>query len=99
MDVERGDHGGATERKITLKGTSQQLSAAKKMIEEKVEDAESMRERMASSRQPRVRTQQPLFLNYQEDATEEASLGDIGKKPPQTSGLPEDTKAHSFAVS
>lgn len=86
MDVERGEHSSVIERKITLKGTSQQLSAAKKLIEEKVEDAECLRERMVSSRQPRVRTQQPLFLSYQDDATEEANVGDIGKKenPDQT---------------
>ena len=80
MDVERDAQGTAIERKITLKGTSQQLSAAKKLIEEKVEDAEAVRERMVSSRQPRVRTQQPLFLSYQDDAAEESSVGDIGKK-------------------
>ena len=80
MDVERDAHGTAIERKITLKGTSQQLSAAKKLIEEKVEDAEAVRERMVSSRQPRGRTQQPLFLSYQDDAAEESSVGDIGKK-------------------
>ena len=81
LDVERGDQGGAVERKITLKGTSQQLSAAKKMIEEKVEDAEWMKEKMRSSRQPRVKTQQqPLFLSYQEEAREDANLGDVGKK-------------------
>ena len=90
VDVERDAHGSAIERKITLKGTSQQLSAAKKMIEEKVEDAESVRERMVSSRQPRVRTQQPLFLSYQDDATEEASVGDSGKKLQTTPALHKD---------
>lgn len=80
VDVERGDHSSTIERKVTLKGTSQQLSAAKKLIEEKVEDAESMRERTVSSRQPRVRNQQPLFLSYQDDAAEEVNHGDIGCK-------------------
>ena len=78
MDVERDTNDTNIERKITLKGTSQQLSAAKKLIEEKVEDSESLRERMISSRKPRVR--QPLFLSYQDDAGEEPNVGDIGKK-------------------
>ena len=68
----------ALERKVMLKGTSQQISAAKKMIDEKVKDGESMRNSVINSRQPRVKTTPPLFLSYQDDTTEEANFN-IGK--------------------
>jgi len=80
VDVERGEVGSpALERKVMLKGTSQQISAAKKMIDEKVKDGESMRNSVINSRQPRVKTTQPLFLSYQDDTTEEANFN-IGWK-------------------
>ena len=76
VDVERGDSLGginSMERKITIKGTSKQISEAKAMIEEKVQEEENMRTSIQASRQPRVRqSPQPLFLNYSgEDDTEQ----------------------------
>lgn len=80
VDVERAEVGStALERKVMLKGTSQQISQAKKMIEEKVSDGEWMRNSVTNSRQPRVKTTQPLFLNYQDDSNEEANIN-IGWK-------------------
>jgi len=81
VDVEREQSAGvSTERKIVLKGTSEQISSAKKMIEETVKDVLSMRNNLVSNRQPRVKTNQPLFLSYQDDVNEEASLSYRGGK-------------------
>ena len=79
VDVERGDsHGGVNsmERKITIRGTSKQISEAKAIIEEKVQEEENMRTNL-SSRQPRIRqSPQPLFLNYtgEDDSEQPLSL-------------------------
>ena len=87
VDVERAEVGStALERKVMLKGTSQQISQAKKMIEEKVSDGEWMRNSVTNSRQPRVKTTQPLFLNYQDDSNEEANIN-IGIVQYRYSGL------------
>ena len=76
--MERGDSLGginSMERKITIKGTSKQISEAKAMIEEKVQEEESMRTSIQASRQPRVRqSPQPLFLNYSGDDDTEQPL-------------------------
>jgi len=80
VDVERGDSLGGVnsmERRITIKGTSKQISGAKEMIEEKVGEEESMRTSLLSSRQPRVKqSPQPLFLSYsgEEDSEQPLSL-------------------------
>ena len=79
VDVERGDSLGGVnsmERRITIKGTSKQISGAKEMIEEKVGEEESMRTSLLSSRQPRVKqSPQPLFLSYSgEDSEQPLSL-------------------------
>ena len=80
VDVEREQSAGvSTERKIVLKGTSEQISSAKKMIEENVKDVLSMRNNLVTNRQPRVKTTQPLFLSYQDDVSEEASLSYRGR--------------------
>ena len=74
VDVERGDSLGLSnpERRITIKGTSKQISEAKEMIEEKVREEESMRTSLLSSRQPRVRhSPQPLFLSYSGEAEDD----------------------------
>jgi len=80
VDVDRGEAASSVERKIVMRGTSQQITAAKKMIEEKVEDAE-YRNSITNSRQPRTKTKQPLFLSCQDDDNEQANISDkVGKQ-------------------
>ena len=76
VDVDRDDNH-SVERRITIKGTSKQISEAKGMIEEKVREQENMRSSLLSSRQPRVKqSPQPLFLSYsgEEDSEQPLSL-------------------------
>jgi len=73
VDVDRQSDN-AMERKVVIKGTSKQISVAKDLVMEKVKDEEMMRNNIMSNRQPRMRNNQPLFLNYdQEEAGESLS--------------------------
>eukprot|EP00092_Neocalanus_flemingeri_P011602 GFUD01012503.1.p1 GENE.GFUD01012503.1~~GFUD01012503.1.p1 ORF type:complete len:462 (+),score=178.84 GFUD01012503.1:110-1495(+) len=74
IDIERGALGEGVDKKIVLKGSSEQISMAKQLIEDKVKEEEMMRSSVGG-RQPRIKHKQPLFLNYeQEDQGEETSL-------------------------
>ena len=75
--MDRGHSDRETERKVALKGTSRQISEAKKMIEEKVKDSEFMMNSVSNSRQPRIKTKQPLFLSC-DDNDEGATVSDKG---------------------
>ena len=61
VDVERADSG--EERRVTLRGTREDIETAQKMIEEKVKEEELTR-LSVTSRPPRIKYKQPLFLNY-----------------------------------
>lgn len=72
IDVERQSK--AYNTKIELRGSSDSIEAAKRMIEEKVAEDLAVRESRVE-RQPRLKYKQPLFLSYeQEEEQQEPSL-------------------------
>jgi len=72
VDVERADSG--EERRVTLRGTREDIETAQKMIEEKVKEEELTR-LSVTSRPPRIKYKQPLFLNYDQNSDEETMAG------------------------
>jgi len=76
VDVERADSG--EERRVTLRGTREDIETAQKMIEEKVKEEELTR-LSVTSRPPRIKYKQPLFLNYDQNSDEE-TMGGAGER-------------------
>ena len=74
IDVDRGILPEGAKKKIVLKGTSDQINMAKKLIEDKVKEDDELRSGIGS-RQARIKYKEPLFLNYEEsDHSEPTSL-------------------------
>jgi len=74
VDVDRGILPEGAKKKIVLKGTSEQINMAKKLIEDKVKEDDELRSGIGS-RQARIKYKEPLFLNYEEsDHSEPTSL-------------------------
>jgi len=70
VDIDRGALGEGMEKKIVLKGASDQISMAKQLIEDKVKEEDMMRSSVGG-RQARIKYKEPLFLNYDQNETEE----------------------------
>jgi len=68
VDIDRGALGEGMEKKIVLKGSSEQIAMAKQIIEDQVKEEDMMRSSVGG-RQKRIKYKEPLFLNY--DQTEE----------------------------
>jgi len=74
VDIDRGALGEGMEKKIVLKGSSEQISMAKQLIEDKVKEEDMMRNSVGG-RQRRIKYREPLFLNYdQPDQEEQPSM-------------------------
>lgn len=70
VDIDRGALGEGMEKKIVLKGSSEQITMAKQLIEDKVNEEDMMRNSVGG-RQARIKYKEPLFLNYDQNEQEE----------------------------
>jgi len=71
IDVERGgdERDPDGKKRITIKGTSHQIDLAKSMVEEKVAEEETMRQKhdLQANRPARIKYKQPLFLKCESE--------------------------------